>query len=132
MGLYFFSSLKSTDGFFSKGFTTAVLKSDGTSTQASDSFRMLVMVRRRFMYLLFIEVQKWGVRECELTGVNVLRHSRKAVSDRDNSVFEQVTENAGYLLEIMDRRKRRFACFAYQSSRVVKQLFARHTRRHHG
>ena len=23
----------------------------------------------------------------------------------------------------MDRRKRRFACFAYQSSRVVKQLF---------
>ena len=36
-----FSLLGSSDGFFNKGFATAVLKSDGTVPEASDSFRML-------------------------------------------------------------------------------------------
>ena len=57
------------------------------------------------------EGQKWGARECELTVFNLLSHARKAVSDRDNVVFENVTENVGQLLEIMDRRKSGFACF---------------------
>ena len=46
-------------------------------------------------------------------------------------VFEKVTEDAGKLLEIVEKEGG-LGCFAKQSCHVVKQLFARGTRRHSG
>ena len=57
--------------------------------------------------------EKWDARKCELTVVFLLLcHTRKAVSNGEDLVFEKVTEDAWKLLKIINRRKRGFVCFA--------------------